>query len=602
MGEYLLAEVEGPGAVVRTWSAGMGGTLRVFLDGARTPLYEGDAYAFLARKSEHFLERAGSVLEAGDAFVQQDADYLPIPFGRGLRVTWEGDLQALHFYHLEVRRYPSGTRVRTFDPVRDLRDEAALERAVAALNSPGVTPDEDRTETADLAPGTSWTLTVTAPPGGAALTRLRFQVWGADPWAALRGTLLQVSFDGAGRPHLEAPVGDLFGSGPGVNPFDSLPMTVSPDGVMTCRFVMPFREQAVLRLANTTGGTVHIEAGIGTSAWTWDERSLYFRAKWRSDADLDAASGPFDLPFLVAAGRGRFVGTAVFLVNPSATPTPGGNWWGEGDEKVFVDGEPDPVFIGTGSEDYFNYSWSRPDLFDHPYCGQPLDTGPGNLGYVSNHRWHLLDDVPFTTGLGFYMELWHHQAFPGLCYDRIAYWYAAPGATDDHRRVQWSELVVRDLPATEPQPIGGARDATFHHLTDLPVAVHGGAAVREPVQPGASRGRLLGWTARPGDRLELDLPVPEAGDYTVNLVAAHWPESGVLRLILDGEPLVVSNLGGAGEGTREQTEVVLHSTHARRLLSTGFGPRTLAAGTHRLVIECVVGGRYGFDYLWVRCR
>jgi len=51
-GLYLVAEASGPGAIVRGWSAGMGGVLRVYLDppddtaeaGKEMPVWEGDAY------------------------------------------------------------------------------------------------------------------------------------------------------------------------------------------------------------------------------------------------------------------------------------------------------------------------------------------------------------------------------------------------------------------------------------------------------------------------------------------------------------------------------------------------------------------------------
>ncbi len=136
-GLYLVAEVEGPGAIVRGWSAGMGGVLRVALDPGPTAgsaggalVWEGPAYEFLARRSAHFAKTAGIDLDAGDAFIQEDADYLPIPFGKGLRVTWEGGLRELHFYHLQVRRYAPGTAVRTFEPASDLKAcEAALRSA-----------------------------------------------------------------------------------------------------------------------------------------------------------------------------------------------------------------------------------------------------------------------------------------------------------------------------------------------------------------------------------------------------------------------------------------------------------------------------------------
>ena len=90
---------------------------------------------------------------------------------------------------------------------------------------------------------------------------------------------------------------------------------------------------------------------------------MYFHAKWRIDPDLFVGRGAIDLPYVVAIGKGVFVGCAAMIMNPTGVPTAGGNWWGEGDEKFMVDGEKAPSIFGTGSEDYFNYSWSRPDLF-----------------------------------------------------------------------------------------------------------------------------------------------------------------------------------------------------------------------------------------------
>jgi len=76
-GLYLVAEATGPGAIVRGWSAGMGGVLRVYLDppteaagaGKEALVWEGDAYELLARRSAHYLKSAGVDLEAGDAFI-----------------------------------------------------------------------------------------------------------------------------------------------------------------------------------------------------------------------------------------------------------------------------------------------------------------------------------------------------------------------------------------------------------------------------------------------------------------------------------------------------------------------------------------------------
>jgi len=159
-GLYLLAEVTGPGAIVRGWSAGMGGTLRVYLDPpatgdrAGTLVWEGPAYDFLARRSSNYLRAAGLDLKADDAFIQQDADYLPIPFARGLRVTWEGRVGELHFYHLQVRLYAAGTQVRTFDAKQDLKSvEAHVTEAIARLTEPGSARGEPIALSGAIEPG-----------------------------------------------------------------------------------------------------------------------------------------------------------------------------------------------------------------------------------------------------------------------------------------------------------------------------------------------------------------------------------------------------------------------------------------------------------------
>lgn len=305
-GLYLLAEVEGPGAIVRGWSAGMGGTLRVYLDpdgdgdGAGAPVWEGPAYEFLARRSTHFLRAAEIDLDAHDAFIQQDADYLPIPFARGLRVTWEGKLGELHFYHLQVRRYPKGAAVRTFDRAKDLKESEALLRAAASgLTKPPSPPSPSEGTPAQLEgkiePGRSWSWTSPdKQPGAVRELRLRLRADRLDE--ALRGCLLRIAFDGSQRPQVEAPLGDFFASGPGVNPFSSLPFSVDADGTMTCRFAMPFRERVRLEVVNFTPLPAELDGRIVISPWTWDDASMYFRAKWRTDQDLLAGAGPMDLP------------------------------------------------------------------------------------------------------------------------------------------------------------------------------------------------------------------------------------------------------------------------------------------------------------------
>src|SRR5262249_15664528 len=119
-----------------------------------------------------------------------------------------------------------------------------------------------------------------------------------------------------------------------------------------------------------------------------------------------------------------FVGTHLHFINPVK------GWWGEGDEKIFVDGEKFPSTFGTGSEDYFGYAWGNPQRFEHAYHNQPHVDGPGTYGNVSNNRWHLFDDIPFTTHFKFDMENWNWAENQKVTRAAISYWYARPGGKD----------------------------------------------------------------------------------------------------------------------------------------------------------------------------
>jgi hypothetical protein len=601
-GLYLVADVRGPGAIVRGWSAGMAGVLRVYLNSKEcneNPLggqliYEGPAYEFLARRSTHFLKEAGDELDAKNAFIQQDADYLPIPFANGLTVTWEGTLNELHFYHLQVREYPQGTTVQTFDPKKDLKEfEPQLRAAVAGLTNP--TDDEKNSAAplaAKIAPGGNYR-NIIEMTDSSAITELTLKVRAEKLDEALRGCLLKIAFDGSQRPQVESPLGDFFASGPGINPFSSLPFTVAADGTLTCRFVMPFRKTARVEIVNHTAMPVELEGQIRVSPWKWDDDSMYFHAKWRIDPDLLAGPGSvIDLPYTVAIGKGVFVGCACMIMNPTGVPTASGNWWGEGDEKFLVDGEKTPSIFGTGSEDYFNYSWSRPALFGHPYCGQPLDSGPDTAGYVSNHRFQVLDAVPFEKTLAALMELWAHSPTPGLSYARITYYYARPDAIDDHRALVPGDMKIQPLPRREFQALRAAKGGISFHFDDLKPEATAGKLETVPL-PIATRLHVAKWQAEKGGKLKFNLPIEKDGRMALHLIAVHQPEGAVVRVLLDGKPLTIN---------RNATEIPLRSAYAPRILNVNFQPVEVKAGSRIIEIECVEPGAVGLDSIWMKAE
>jgi hypothetical protein len=420
----------------------------------------------------------------------------------------------------------------------------------------------------------------------------------------MRQTVLQGYFDGAPQPQIEAPVGDFFGSGPLISPYDSLPMYVDEDGLGICRLPMPYRSSARFEVVNLGDQEVRLTGEARTGSYEWREgRSLHLHAKWRVDHGLTAAGGDgaFDLAYLCARGRGVLVGVAAFLTNPTGIPTSGGNWWGEGDEKVWVDDDRFPSFFGTGSEDYFNYAWSRPTLFSHAYCAQPLDTGPDNRGFTVNTRWHILDAAPFEQSLSFFMELFHHSRTPDFSYARIAWFYAEPWTRDDHRPITPADVRqgLRLPEDWQPVAAGAARGATFHQAEDALVGTPPNVTIATDHQLW-SAGKLVDWKPQnEGESIELKVSVEQAGRYAVVATCAMTPRSGRMSVSVDGTPLEpVADLY-----TPFHTMLRNHYFHG-----PGGKPVELAAGEHVVTVasagrnDRTAGSDIGIDFVWVLPR
>jgi hypothetical protein len=473
IGEYLIADVRGPGTIVRLWTAAISGGARVYIDGSQAALYEGSADAFFRRPYDHFAQISDvNVNRFRETVYQRDASYAPIPFAKGLRVTWTGNVKEIHFYQLQVRQYEEGARVVSFRPEDIHTYRETIDRVTQALSDPDAnlaprSESPSRPFDVNLAPSEKKTLM--RLDGPLAIERLTLQLAAQDLDKALRQTVLQITFDEYPWGQVQSPVGDFFGAAPGINPYQSLPFTVRPDGTMICRFVMPFERSCRIDLFNGGDQPVSAEGSVLPMPFAWSERTMHFRARWRAEHDLIASNREVqDLAFLLAHGKGVYVGTGAYLMNPSPVPTPYGNWWGEGDEKVFVDDDRVPSIFGTGSEDYFNYSWSSPDIFTYPYCGQPRNDGPGNRGFVTNYRWHILDPIPFKDNIRFYMELFSHERTPGMSYARIGYHYARPGLTDDHQAIMPAVLRLPLLPANwQPAARMGAANSMFYAAEEV---------------------------------------------------------------------------------------------------------------------------------------
>src|SRR5690606_24978086 len=125
-----------------------------------------------------------------------------------------------------------------------------------------------------------------------------------------------MDFDGKAHQHdvveVEAPIGDFFGTAPGLIPYASFPLGITEPTPgkpqdMWCHWYMPFQKSAVIKVRNLSEQTVRIEGAVAVVPYDWDDKSLHFHAKWRIERNVPTR--PFsDWQHLQVNGAGRFVG------------------------------------------------------------------------------------------------------------------------------------------------------------------------------------------------------------------------------------------------------------------------------------------------------
>ena len=338
---------------------------------------------------------------------------------------------------------------------------------------------------------------------------------------------LRIYYDGSDVPSVDAPVGDFFAVGHGMErPVNSLVIRNSSSGrSRNSYWPMPFRKSAKVTITNE--GTRRLYNLYYHVDWQKHDRlpprTAYFHARYRQA--LPPPAGDW-YDFLRVRGRGFYVGTVLNAVQVA----PG--WFGEGDDLFYVDGNPKPVIMGTGTEDYANDAWSF-RVGDGPYAGVTVADGTETGARMTAYRWHLNDPIPFRTSLRASIEHagWTFDADGAVrsafeerpdLFSSVAYWYQDGIATDQ----------------PEP-PYGAARLPQGNALqieVEKQVADARATGGTLEVQPEVFWGKdLLFMSARgPGSRLDLPLDVPEDGRYELVAQTAQAPDYGIYSVLVDG--------------------------------------------------------------------
>ena len=246
-------------------------------------------------------------------------------------------------------------------------------------------------------------------------------------------------------------------------------MSPSEGRGFNCWFPMPFSERAYIELQN--------ESDFDLNYYYYIDYELHdsiaidygrFHAQWRrqnpckgiSDAGMNNLEFEFggqniggtgNYVLLEAEGKGHYVGCNLNIHNlrnhpdlqwPSELSWPMKfeeladsekqkhlmsifNWYGEGDDMIFIDGEEWPPSLhGTGTEDYFNTAYCPMEKYDSPYHGLTIPGGPNWSGKISLYRFHIEDPIHFSKSIRVTIEHGHNNQRSDD-YSSTAYWYQA---------------------------------------------------------------------------------------------------------------------------------------------------------------------------------
>jgi hypothetical protein len=448
--EWVLMDHDGAGAIVRTWMPwdrptrpGSSATLRIYLDGSDEPVLEGDMLKMFDGTGVIPYPFAHPSLRSAVSF-------FPIPYAKSCKVTTD---KIPFFFQFTFREYDEGTPVKTFT-MEDFEAAKGLTEKTGRILLNPVVSDASTPLGFHAILGCQEETSLDLPVGTAAVRELSVKLGSYEDSSVTRQLILKIEFDG--KETVWCPIGDFFGSGIGLNPMQGWYRTVAEDGTMSCRWVMPYQQGGKVSLLNLSSASVDAELNVKTGAWTWDKRSMYFHAGWRGQYPVPTLPRS-DWNYVSLKGRGVYVGDTLTVMNPVP------KWWGEGDEKIWVDGEDFPSIFGTGTEDYYGYSWGYNDFYDHPFHAQPLvhkynklnrkpeGSDDSTSGYSVETRTRSLDTIPFGSSLQLDMEIWSWNDCD-MGYQAGTMWYGFKDTTSNRKPEPVEVLNVPPLPETMLSP------------------------------------------------------------------------------------------------------------------------------------------------------
>ena len=407
-----LGEFDGPGAVTWVWSANPVGTIGLFIDNQETPALKMPFVDFLGGRFLPVRDPYASVTSLGHNL------HFPIVHAKHCKlVLWvarRADLSELYF-QVAWQSLPSSSQIHPFDPDEfgpnsDLLRQSAQRILAPSKTSGPLSTDGATLKTTECSVAPGQTVEAFRATGAGAIVAMRFT---GRSKTDLKSLWVDGIWDDATAVH--APLHMLAGVSANLEDTESFPATVDGSQI-TLRWFMPFSTSCRVLTGNPTSRDCKMRVEVWTQPIDAANYPLRFHANFLRNTNLPTDGGNI-LTLAETVGPGRFVGLVLGVDSRSD------EWWGEGDQLIWLDEPSRPAWHGTGTEDYFGFAWCSQGIFNHPFRGQTQVGGSHSHRIAHMHRYHILDQLPFRWWGRFQFEAWG-QGKGDMDWETSVMWYA----------------------------------------------------------------------------------------------------------------------------------------------------------------------------------
>ncbi|MGH2760677.1 MAG: glycoside hydrolase family 172 protein [Actinomycetota bacterium] len=264
-----------------------------------------------------------------------------------------------------------------------------------------------------LAPNEKVTLADIAGPG---VIRHIWVTFPPTPPETMRAMWMEVFHDGADEPSVSVPCLDFFGLPHGRPVAFSSALVAAQEGRGFNSYVpIPIVER--IRIELTNGSERPMDLYYQIDFTLEDVEPSYLHVSFRRENPTTMGQD-----FIISEGLrgpGRFLGCVIGV----RVVDDEGIWYGEGELKIYRDGDEEfPTICGTGLEDYVGSAWGL-GPHDAPFAGAPLSIGPKGRSlpdFVGFYRWHVPDPVMFRKDLRVTIQQIGAALVPGPAFESFA--------------------------------------------------------------------------------------------------------------------------------------------------------------------------------------